>query len=163
MADREHVTEQTLLDKSSWLAGQHESDRVEWRYKGVPCLLRRSPSSGAWCGYAAVTGPTHPWFGETEMAECNVDVHGGVTFASMCEGDICHVPRPGEPDHVFWIGFDCGHAGDFSPMLELQLRSLRSQLASAGRLFESGVYRDQTYAMVMTELVAEQILAAQLP
>ncbi len=28
---------------------------------------------------------------------------------------ICHVPEPGEPDHVWWFGFDCGHAFDFMP------------------------------------------------
>jgi len=28
---------------------------------------------------------------------------------------ICHVASPGEPDPVWWFGFDCAHAGDFSP------------------------------------------------
>jgi hypothetical protein len=157
--DREHVVETTLLDKSEWRAGQHEPDRVEWRYRGVPCLLRRSPMSGAWCGYAA-TSEGHPWFGNVDLVECSVDVHGGVTFARMCEGDICHVPRPGEPDHVFWIGWDAGHAFDFSPKMEFELRSVRSPYADASALFHGTIYCDKARAMIETEELAEQILAA---
>lgn len=28
---------------------------------------------------------------------------------------VCHVPEPGEPDSVWWFGFDCAHLGDRSP------------------------------------------------
>lgn len=28
---------------------------------------------------------------------------------------ICHLPAPGEPDHVWWFGFDCAHSGDSCP------------------------------------------------
>lgn len=44
-----------------------------------------------------------------------VRVHGGLTYAAKCRDEICHVPKPGEPDDVWWIGFDCGHAGDMIP------------------------------------------------
>lgn len=28
---------------------------------------------------------------------------------------ICHIPAAGEPDDVWWFGFDCAHSGDHSP------------------------------------------------
>ena len=28
---------------------------------------------------------------------------------------ICHLPEEGEPERVWWFGFDCSHAGDVSP------------------------------------------------
>jgi hypothetical protein len=28
---------------------------------------------------------------------------------------ICHVAAPGEPDPVWWFGFDCAHSGDICP------------------------------------------------
>jgi hypothetical protein len=28
---------------------------------------------------------------------------------------ICHIPGEGEPDDVWWLGFDCAHSGDFLP------------------------------------------------
>jgi len=47
-------------------------------------------------------------------------VHGGLTYADACqEGDdgetICHVAAPGEPEPLWWFGFDCSHAGDLNP------------------------------------------------
>jgi hypothetical protein len=160
MADREHVETKTFVDKSKWRAGQDEPDRVEWRYKGVPCMLRRGPLTGAWCGYAA-TSEGHPWYEQPEAAEEGVFVHGRVTYASACEDDICHVPRPGEPEHVFWIGFDCSHARDFSPAIDASLREgkLEFRHGSEDWLFQDCVYRDQAYAMAQAESVAEQILA----
>lgn len=28
---------------------------------------------------------------------------------------ICHITGEGEPDNIWWFGFDCAHAGDFCP------------------------------------------------
>lgn len=35
---------------------------------------------------------------------------------------ICHLPEPGEPDDVWWFGFDCAHFGDCSPAYDNLLR-----------------------------------------
>jgi hypothetical protein len=104
-----------VVDKSAWGDGpwNTEPDRAEWKHAGLPCLAVRHPRSGHWCGYAAVP-PGHPEHGH-DYDTPNVDVHGGLTYAKACEGDVCHVPKPGEPDDVWWFGFDCAHAGDFSP------------------------------------------------
>jgi hypothetical protein len=170
-ADRTDVVESTLpeFDKSAWRAGQDEPDRVEWYYRGVPCLLRRGPM-GNWCGYAAVVDASHPWR-DRGRAEDQADVHGGITYAEPCNHDIgvCHVPKPGESDHVFWLGFDCGHAWDFMPKIDLDLRA--AGIRDSERPFalveehtdglpSMDVYRDKDYAMRETELLAAQILAA---
>ncbi len=68
------------------------------------------------CGYVKVE-PGHPWHGqeaenvETYAADSDgdrwPDVHGGLTFSAPdtpCEAD--------GPDNGWWVGFDCGHAGD---------------------------------------------------
>lgn len=47
-----------------------------------------------------------------------VDVHGGLTYSAHCDHSpdpsigICHVPAPGEPDAIWWLGFDCCHYMD---------------------------------------------------
>ncbi len=105
--------------KKEWGEGpwQEESDRLEWEYKGFPCLMRRNMEiTGSWCGYVAVP-PGHPAF-EKGYDDVEVDVHGGLTYANHCQGPICHVPAPGEPDNVWWLGFDCAHGFDLSPRLE---------------------------------------------
>jgi hypothetical protein len=118
-----------------------EPDRVEFRHAGLPCLLVRGPV-GAWCGYVG-TPPGHPWRERDLEGVGAPEVHGGVTYQKPCHGDICHVPAPGEPDGVVWVGFDCAHAGDliFSFVREVRM---------------SGVYRDVAYARRETEQLAEQ-------
>lgn len=88
-----------------------EPDRVEWKTKaGLPALILRN-GSGAWCGYVAVDS-SHRDYQNTHP---DVEVHGSVTYTDKCRGAICHVPKPGEPDDVWWIGFDCAHSGDVVP------------------------------------------------
>jgi len=88
----------TTIDRKSWGPGpwQDEPDRLEWEYKGFPCLIvRNNDVSGAWCGYVALP-PGHRYF-EKPYDEIDVAVHGGLTYANHCQGDICHQPKPGEP------------------------------------------------------------------
>jgi hypothetical protein len=112
----EERDEQTYEDKSSWERGEwdNEPDRIEWRHNGRPCLIVRN-NSGALCGYASVA-EGHPRFGQKDRGE--LDCHGGVTYEDFCVegGKICHVPKPGEPDRVWWFGFDCAHSGEYSAM-----------------------------------------------
>jgi hypothetical protein len=62
----------------------------------------------------------HPSFGRHKY-EIDAEVHGGVTFALACERDgewsssICHLPDDGEPNKLWWVGFDCAHALDLLP------------------------------------------------
>lgn len=101
-----------VRDLGPW---RFEPNRIEFRSSGLPCLMNRN-SFGAWCGYAAVP-PGHPCHGlrydAPELSE--IRVHGGLTFSGGCEGHICHVPKPGEPDDVHWFGFDCSHVFDLAP------------------------------------------------
>ncbi len=58
------------------------------------------------CGYVKVE-PGHPWFGKGWDELPDIDVHGGITFASpdvQCD--------KGGPDNGWWLGFDCCHSGD---------------------------------------------------
>ncbi len=113
-------------DKSEWGFGPWvgEPDRVEWRIPGtmhgLVCLAVRGPN-GSWCGYVGVP-PGHPAHGQdytTIESAADLRVHGGLTFADKCQthegAQVCHVPEPGEPDNVWWLGFDCAHSGDYSP------------------------------------------------
>jgi len=161
------MAEQTTrpdIDKRPWGAGpwQDEPDRVEWEHAGLPCLALRN-HYGNWCGYAAVP-PGHPLH-RKPYDEVDVSVHGGLTYASLCADAICHVPKPGEPEDVWWFGFDCGHAGDFSPQMHafLSSRGRREQpydhagAVAAGR-FDVEVYRTLDYVQDETNHLAEQLV-----
>lgn len=128
------MTKPHKIDRTTWPKGQwdNEADRYEWRDKatGLPCLIVRN-RSGALCGYVGVS-PSHPWHG-VDYAGCALEtpceegrycehsvggpVHGGLTYSGKCDGPICHTPKPGESDDVWWFGFDCAHGGDLVPAL----------------------------------------------
>jgi hypothetical protein len=141
------------IDKGGWPDGpwRDEPDKKQWRdpATGLACLVVRSEHSGALCGYVGVT-PGHPLYGRG-YDDADVSVHGGLTFAGACRpgGDesvgICHRPEPGEPDHVWWLGFDCAHLFDLAPGMTRYMS------------VPDTVYRDLAY-------VEEQVtgLAAQL-
>lgn len=124
-----------------WL---NEPDSVSFEHAGLRCEMRRGPV-GAWCGYVGVD-ETHPWFGKgyddivtgsvpenttvedvgfmnaflngrnineeqnTAPISMLVPCHGGLTYAAKGS----HIE---EDSKLWWFGFDCSHAGDYSPSL----------------------------------------------
>lgn len=165
----EHYTETHHLaeEKARWRHGPwtDEADRFEGRVDGFPVLGLRHPQSGHWCGYVGVP-PGHPWHGSSgdgysEGNNAGPRCHGGVTFAEPCadgaEGSpraVCHVPRPGEPAEVWWLGFDCCHYGDCSPGYDADLCR-----AGIGRSWS--VYRDLEYVKREVASMARQASEAQ--
>lgn len=119
------------IDKTKFIDGewQSEPDRLEWRDEktGLPCLIIRN-NMGALCGYVGVD-QSHPWYGinyggclekcgedgwhDHNTPERVINIHGGLTYSGECSNNICHIPQEGEPDTVFWFGFDTAHSGDY--------------------------------------------------
>lgn len=133
------------IDKSTWPQGpwHDEPDRLQWQHAGYACLIVRVPHSGHLCGYVGVDS-SHPYFGK-EYGECNVDVHGGLTYSDKCQGSICHIPEPGMPDEVWWLGFDCAHLGDACPCYDYR------------RIGPMDHYRSVEYVKRETESLARQL------
>lgn len=68
-------------------------------------------------------------------------------WKEKCQAEgICHVPGAGEPDRVWWFGFDCSHSGDVSPGYE-------------SRSFRSGSYKSIEYAKRNVAELAKQLKA----
>lgn len=94
-----------------------------------------------------------------------IDVHGGLTYADACHGPICHVPQPGEPDDVWWFGFDCGHCDDIAPGMDALLRKV---YADKGDVWEphhlhGAEYRTLAYVQAETNKLAEQLAVLANP
>ncbi len=111
---RDLVHLRATLPPGPWTS---EPDRAQWpdEATGLPCLLVRHPDFGTLCGYVGVP-PGHPAFGLEDL-DPDAPTHWGITYSGPCEGRICHEPGPGEPDQVWWLGFDCGHAFDAYPSM----------------------------------------------
>ena len=146
--------------REAWGEGpwQAEPDLVEWRdaESGYPLLIVRGPM-GALCGYVGLP-PGHPLHGKPyQEVDDSVNVHGGLTFSDACQegGYICHVPRPGEPSTVWWLGFDCNHSGDYDPCG----RALVTTLGHMSSFRDHDAYRDLAYVRGEVESLAGQLRA----
>jgi len=151
------MNEQTWInpncDRTQWSKGEwdDEPDKVQWTDEetGLVCLAKRNPHMGNWCGYVGVA-PEHPMYGK-DYNDVDADVHGGLTYADSCqegplEMTICHIPESGSPDHLWWLGFDCGHADDVSPNPLMKYHSLR------------GTYKTLDYVREQCKELAKQLV-----
>jgi hypothetical protein len=149
-------------DRTQWGTGawDNEPDKVQWTdtATGLPCLIHRN-YIGSWCGYVGVSPDLLTYLNVDDLDELPLAVHGGITFTNTClvhpnatngEG-ICHVPEPGEPDSVFWFGFDCAHYMDLGPA-DVGVNNIHIWSA-AGR-----VYRDMAYVKAECESLAKQLI-----
>jgi hypothetical protein len=64
---------------------------------------------------------------------------------------ICHRPAAGEPDRVWWFGFDCAHAGDISPGYDSIL----------GRSWPESTYKTIEYVKAQIADLAQQLQMAR--
>ena len=114
----------TTINRSGWSSGpwDDEPDKLQWTDQAtqLPCLAVRHLQNGHWCGYVGVADE-HPLYNKGYDEVAHIEVHGGLTFSDFCQPDeneaesICHIPAPGEPERVWWLGFDCAHSRDGSP------------------------------------------------
>jgi hypothetical protein len=147
------------INKSGWPDGpwKFEKDKIQFEDEatGLPCLIVRNPG-GALCGYVGIT-EGHPLFGRdyNEPDFPTLDVHGGLTFSDFCADSedetrhICHLPEPGEPHRVYWLGFDCNHWDDYMPAYEKLSAIL------------DGEYRNVAYVQAECAKLAEGLIHLQ--
>ena len=121
------------IDRSRWPVGpwdQEALDRLSWidSETGLQCYIRRN-GFGSWCGYVVMSSSASAL---KEEFEC-LDVHGGVTYCASGFDDA----HPG-----FWVGFDCAHYRDRSPLQTFDL---------------DAIYRDVEYVKQQCSQLASQL------
>lgn len=167
MSEPDRISDREMgIEPGPWNA---EPNRVEFWHAGLPCLILRN--RGPLCGYVAVP-PGHPLHGRGYEALSVVVVHGGLTYAGTRVGDVCHVPAEGEPDDVWWFGFDCSHCGDYRPrpvalkaILDAEGlgrgdRQVRVARTRAEHDWRSESYKGIEYVRAEVERLAEQLAGA---
>lgn len=142
-----------------------EPDKAQWvdDVTGLDCLAVRA-HHGAWCGYVGVP-PGHPWHGKPSSAlEHFVDIYDGLSYGALGdeESGICHVPEPGRPADVWWIGFACMSSVDIQP-----IRDQRDGGYGFGgktwyqyRIDEGATYKPLTFIIDEVSQLAAQVSAA---
>lgn len=102
------------LPPGEWLS---EPDKITWYFPKYHLMgmISRHKRLGHLCGYIGVPS-NHPLYGKHYDNAPGL-VHGGWTYGAECADHICHNSLPGEPDQVYWFGFDCAHGDDLSPKI----------------------------------------------
>lgn len=167
-----HLEYQTI-DKSSWGPGtwQNEPDKVQWEdgTTKLPCIAKRN-HRGSWCGYVGVD-EAHPWYlidcfdevpGSSETPNALIKIAREIEYAALCvEGDkpnsVCHVPGEGDPDHVWWFGFNCAGEHDLNPV---DAAGKRARGAGDDH-FQHQTYRTLSYVVACCSQLAEQLAAVE--
>jgi len=157
----------TTVDKTGWKPGpwKTEVDKLQWPdpATGLPCLIRRA-GLGHLCGYVGVP-PGHPFYGVAweDLPELSPDVNYAAACQEGPEGEtICHVPGPGEPDHLWWLGFDCGHAWDIQPnrpRLTLDGYDDVNERLNEHIIAGGGAYRTVEVVRAIVTILAAQVAA----
>ena len=148
MVDGIEYTEQhsDIRDRSDWGSGpwDNEPDKLVWVDKetGLDCLIVRN-TMGALCGYVGVP-KGHKRFRTHYDSNYDLDCHGGLTYSDECQHDICHLSDEGE--HLWWLGFDCAHSGDYVPIN-----------AVLGMGFRAHSYKNMAYVTQEVQKLARQI------
>ena len=127
---------------------QQEPDKIQWvdSATNLDCLMVRN-RMGCWCGYVGIP-ESHSLFGQG-YDDVDVEAHGGLTFADTCDEEgpehasICHVPFPGRTALIWWLGFDCAHAGDLTPINH--------------HFWQGDAYRDEAYVRAECAHLAAQL------
>ena len=130
-----------------------EADEATFNYKEIDCRIHRN-DFGSLCGYCKIP-ENHSWF-EKSYDDIDVDIHGGLTFAQKEEDG-------------YWIGFDCSHYGDISPVSErIRIKGndlfpipehLKHQTKKLKKLMYP-TYKNMAFCIEECKKMADQILEA---
>lgn len=155
-------------DRARWGPGpwDGEPDKVQWPdpATGYACLIHRN-RMGALCGYVGVP-EGHPWHG-LGYSDVGADVHGGLSYADVCddvcfeERGICHLPGPGEPEHLWWVGFDCAQFMDLVPSMARDYADLGMTDPNDGSPGWRSTYRTIAYVKSECARLARQAADAR--
>jgi len=141
-------------DRSLWPPGpwDGEPDFREFRHMGLPCIVCRG-AMGGWCGYLGVP-PGHVWHGKHQEEidrSAAAEFPYELSYASPCSLLICHTPAPGEPEDVWWMGFDLQRAGDYTPDVAMMMQ----RVPGLTELMRDWVYPNERFAQEAVRVLAE--------
>jgi len=144
-----------------------EPDKAQWvdPTTDLDCLAVRN-DGGAWCGYVGLP-PEHPLYGtDFHALPADITAHGDrLNYSDFCaeidsaeDGPyICHVPEPGRPVKVWWLGFHCAGAWDVSPTRDAQLAELIPDFPPMPTDYPRVTYKPFSYVQAEVTCLAVQL------
>jgi hypothetical protein len=128
---------------------QKEPNYENFEYKGYYCVIKRMMYLGGQLnGYVRIP-ENHEYYDKDYSwipYDLPIECHGGITFSGELEGET-----------GYYIGFDCAHAWDYMPFLQMQL-------PSSTRFMEHDptiTYKDINYVRNQCKDIVDQLISIQ--
>jgi len=174
MIDLKEINHHSADEKLKWWGyGEwvEEPDKILFKYRNYECVIVRmfalqyngSMYGGHLCGYVQVP-EDHPYFGK-DYNDCDIDVHGGLTYSEKDEYNYLYLTHIGH-----WIGFDCAHCDDYCPSCEIFKRNdpemikitqdfeeLYKQMGIESRLFNK-TYKNVSFCIEQCKSMVDQLI-----
>jgi hypothetical protein len=145
---------------------QKEGDEKEFKYRGFICIIKRIQEMGHLCGYVGIP-KSHRFYGKSyrdieDMAD--IKVHGGLTFSNEFIPDM---EKETAGRDLWFIGFDCAHAGDLMPyMLQgmtlntMHLKFMTDVLEGQENFLKTTeTYKDMKYVSKQLRSLVRQVIS----
>jgi len=154
--ERPLITPMSTIKPNNNLKGPwaNEPDIYLFSYRDRTSLIRRFMPLGYLCGYVHLKKEEE--LKDIKYFEDNIEVHGGITFMDyILNNNRFSEETRGPIERLVpdctnkWIGFDCGHWGDFAPfhpIIPIEVFRL-----------EQDVYRDLDFCIEETKRVIDQL------
>lgn len=137
----------------------------EWTTEaGLPAVAKLTPW-GTFNGYIAVpeghplygVDTTDTWGWGNELADrVNCAAHGSTTYADLGLNNISGTGATANTATAWWLGFDCAHHGDFSPVTDLHLSDPRDEYPDITVEEVFGTWRSLDYVIDCCEAMARE-------
>ena len=142
---------------------KEEGDRYEFKYQNYDCFILRHPTLLTLNGYLIISKLVIDILGENYISPISFDsviqVHGGATYERTIEDNnpfLNSVKQLHPGDYV--IGFDCSHAGDFTPGLYAGLGFSGQNIDGLSDFFGNhDCYRDKEYVISEIKSMVDQM------
>ena len=127
---------------------EKEGNIKKFVYKGYNCLIRRPHpfTMGHLCGYVEI--PKEHKYYEKDYDDIGINCHWGLTFGSHLDKQAIEEKGFSDFDIGYWIGFDCAHCDDLSPMQNIIFNFI----------YKDVVYRDMEYVENQIKSIVEQLI-----
>ncbi len=152
------------MEKELYEQIKKEGDLCVFQYKGYTCMARRRYDQNQiikekekyqglfhWCGYVGVTNK-HKFYlkgyDDVKPKGDYLDVHGGLTFTGFFDNGIKTNTK--DVKKLWFIGFDCAHAGDTCMCFKFDNEKLN-------QLMHGETYKDLNYVIKEIKRMVNQL------
>lgn len=129
---------------------REEPNSLDFTFGNYQCVILRTPEILILCGYVAIPS-SHPFY---KIEYPDIKCHGGITYSRM------GLREYDEDGKHYWIGFDCGHAGDKIPLMDEMV--FKNPNIFNRHTFSEGTYKNMNFVKMQLMNIIDQLIRYEI-